>query len=209
MSRVRRVSLSRVLPLAAVLAVPLLPAAPAHAGTAEPVTASPAAPAVAAAPAAATDAATRDATTDAAVLAVTASTTRAASAPLRMTARGRHAVRWAKHRHYWPTRTCMVFVRTALGVSGRYPTPRVAWSAAHHRHRTAFKRIPAGVPVYTAGRTAPGHIVLSLGHGKVRSTDWPRAGHVATVKLRKLLRSWHHHYLGWSEDLNGVRVWHR
>lgn len=205
MSRIRRVSLPRALPLAAVLVVPLLPAVPAHAGA----LASSSTARTPASVGAVTDAATRDVPTDAAVL-VTASAARAVRTPLRVTSRGRQAVRWAENRHTWPTRTCMVFVRTALGVSGRYPTPRVAWSAAHHRHRTKhFNRIPAGVPVYTAGRTAPGHIVLSLGNGKVRSTDWPRAGRVGTVKLRTLLRSWHHHYLGWSEDLNGVRVWHR
>lgn len=125
------------------------------------------------------------------------------------TKRGRHAVRWATQRSYYPTRRCIVFVRSALQVAGRYGTPRIAWAAAHHRHRTAYRRIPAGVPVFTAGRTAPGHVVLSLGNGRVRSTDWPRNGRVGTVKLSRLLRSWNHHYLGWSEDLNGVRVWHR
>lgn len=125
------------------------------------------------------------------------------------TPRGRAAVRWATRVTHYPTRTCMVFVRTALHVGPRYGTPRIAWAAAHYRHRSRFRAIPAGVPVYTAGSTSPGHIVLSLGNGKVRSTDWPSAGRVGTVRLRTLLRSWGHHYLGWSEDLNGVRVWHR
>lgn len=125
------------------------------------------------------------------------------------TARGRRAVRWAQRVTHFPTRTCMVFVRTALRVGPRYGTPRVAWTNAHYRHHSPLGDIPAGVPVYTAGHTAPGHIVLSLGNGKVRTTDWPRPGRVGTVKLRKLLRSWGHTYLGWSEDLNGTRVWHR
>ena len=125
------------------------------------------------------------------------------------TKRGRSAVRWALHKSRWPARTCMVFVRSALRVGPRYSTPRVAWAAAKRRHRTAYRDIPAGVPVYSAGRTAPGHIALSVGGGRGRSTDWPRTGHVGTVSLRKLLRSWGHRYLGWSADLNGVRVWHR
>jgi len=29
---------------------------------------------------------------------------------------------------------------------------------------------------------------------------------VGTVRLSTLLRSWNHRYLGWTRDLNGVRV---
>lgn len=208
MQHARRVPLARVLPVTAILAVGLLPASPAHAG---PGGTWPAAVPTAVAPDARSahpHPSVASAAGDVAPALASAAAARPASS-LRMTSRGRSAVRWARHRHYWPTRTCMVFVRTALRVSGRYPTPRVAWSAARYRHRTRFDRIPAGVPVYTAGRTAPGHIVLSLGNGRVRSTDWPRAGRVGTVRLSRLLSSWNHHYLGWSEDLNGVRVWHR
>ncbi len=88
-----------------------------------------------------------------------------------VTSRGRHAIRWATHRSTYPTRRCIVFVRTALRVPGRYGTPRIAFANARHRHHTEFSKIPAGVPVFTAGRTAPGHVVLSLGNGKIRSTD--------------------------------------
>lgn len=178
----------RLLPVLALLVLPLLPASPATAATA------PSTAGLAPVTAAATDGTAR------------------AGAPTRFsgtTSRGRTAVRWASGRSYWPTRTCMVFVRTALRVGPRYATPRIAWRAAGHRHRTTFARIPAGVPVYTAGRSAPGHIVLSLGNGMVRSTDWPRPGRVGTVSLSRLLSSWGHRYVGWSEDLNGVRVWHR
>lgn len=125
------------------------------------------------------------------------------------TARSRQAVNRASRYKRWPARTCMVFVRTALGVGPRYGTPRVAWSAARHKHRSRYDRIPAGVPVYTHGRSSPGHIMVSLGRGMVRSTDWPSVGRVGTVRLSTLLRTWGHRYLGWSEDLNGVRVWHR
>lgn len=126
-----------------------------------------------------------------------------------VTKRGKGAIRWANNRSTYPTRRCIVFVRTALKVPGRYATPRIAFAHARHRHHSDFAKIPAGVPVFTAGRTAPGHVVLSLGNGKIRSTDWPRAGRVGTVSLARFLRTWNHRYLGWSEDLNGVRVWHR
>lgn len=126
-----------------------------------------------------------------------------------VTQRGKAAIRWASNRSTYPTRRCIVFVRTALKVPGRYGTPRIAFANARHRHHSDFTKIPAGVPVFTAGRTAPGHVVLSLGNGKIRSTDWPRPGRVGTVSLARFLRTWNHRYLGWSEDLNGVRVWRR
>lgn len=206
MSHARRVPLARVLPVTTVLAVALLPAVPAHAGAGDSAPAP--SPGVVVSPAPASSYATASRAVSAAHLVASAPEARPAWS-MRTTSRGRTAVRWARQHHYWPTRTCMVFVRTALHVSGRYPTPRVAWSAARYRHHSRFDRIPAGVPVYTAGRTAPGHIVLSLGNGRVRSTDWPRPGRVGTVRLSRLLRSWNHHYLGWSEDLNGIRVWRR
>lgn len=144
-----------------------------------------------------------------------ASVTSVAAAPRHVptseivTSRGRAAMRWAKNRSSYPTRRCVVFVRSALRVPPRYATPRIAFANARKRHHSRYSKIPAGVPVYSAGRTAPGHIVLSLGNGMVRSTDWPRPGRVGTVSLAKLLRTWNHRYLGWTEDLNGVRVWHR
>lgn len=147
--------------------------------------------------------------TDVTAASVAADAPRRQAASEVVTRRGKSAIRWATSRSSYPTRRCVVFVRTALRVAPRYATPRIAFANARHRHHTAYRKIPAGVPVYSAGRTAPGHIVLSLGNGMVRSTDWPRPGRVGTVSLTRLLRSWNHRYLGWSEDLNGVRVWHR
>ena len=118
------------------------------------------------------------------------------------------AIRWALSKVRYPTRTCLLFVRNAFEVKRKFSTAYVAWRHAKYRHYSGISGIPAGVPVFTLGASRSGHIVLSLGNGWVRSTDWPRDGMVGTVKLKTLLRKWHHRYLGWSEDLNGVRVWH-
>ena len=118
------------------------------------------------------------------------------------------AIRWALSNARYPTRTCLLFVRNAFGVKRKFGTAYLAWTHAKYRHDTAIFLIPAGVPVFTMGVSPSGHVMLSLGNGWVRSIDWPRDGMVGTVKLTTLLRKWHHRYLGWSEDLNGVRVWH-
>ena len=117
------------------------------------------------------------------------------------------AISWAAVQTQFPERSCLLFVRIALQVPRRFPTAMSAWAHAKYRYRTATWLIPAGVPVYTRGPSSAGHVVLSLGNGLVRSTDWPRVGQVGTVLLTTLLTTWHHHYVGWSADLDGVRVW--
>ena len=117
------------------------------------------------------------------------------------------AISWAAVQTRFPERSCLLFVRIALQVPRRFPTAMSAWAHARYRHRTAIWLIPAGVPVYTRGSSSAGHVVLSLGNGLVRSTDWPRDGQVGTVLLTTLLATWHHRYMGWSADLDGVRVW--
>ena len=117
------------------------------------------------------------------------------------------AISWAAVQTHFPERSCLFFVRIALQAPRRFPTAMSAWAHARYRYRTAIWLIPAGVPVYTQGPSSAGHVVLSLGNGLVRSTDWPRVGEVGTVLLTTLLTTWHHRYVGWSADLDGVRVW--
>lgn len=64
---------------------------------------------------------------------------------------------------------------------------------------------PAGVPVFILG-SKHGHITLSVGGGKVRSTDWPHRGVVSEVGIMTLANSWGRQYAGWSEDLVGRMI---
>jgi hypothetical protein len=106
---------------------------------------------------------------------------------------------------------CLRFVRTMLGVGPKFETATRAFNATKHRHTTTP---PAGVPVWwDKGRTTAkfpeglGHVALSLGGGKIRSTDWPSRGKVGTTTIAKLNATWtKQRYRGWSEDINGVRV---
>lgn len=129
------------------------------------------------------------------------------AAAAQQSARTSRAINWVLAEVRYPTRTCLLFVRRAFQLKRKFGTALLAWTHAHYRHRSAISLIPAGVPVFTLGASSSGHVALSLGGGWVRTIDWPRDGLVGTVRLTTLLKKWHHHYLGWSEDLNGVRIW--
>jgi hypothetical protein len=97
---------------------------------------------------------------------------------------------------------CLKHIRLICGVAARYPDAKTAWARARSRHTD--RNPPAGFPVFFLGGTH-GHIALSLGGGKIRTTDWPRA-RVGTTTIAELERRWRYRYVGWSEDLNGVRL---
>lgn len=98
-------------------------------------------------------------------------------------------------------RMCLHYVRTWLNAPGGAPTASAAWAIAKQKHRRDYNA-PAGVPAYFS----PNHVALSIGDGKIISTDWPRVGHVGQTTIRTLEKRWSHRYLGWTEDINGVRI---
>jgi hypothetical protein len=106
---------------------------------------------------------------------------------------------------------CLRFVRSMLGVGPKFLTATRAFNGTQHRHTTTP---PPGVPVWwTAGRKTTkfpeglGHVALSLGGGRIRSTDWPSKGKVGTTTIATLNATWtSQRYRGWSEDINGARV---
>jgi cell wall-associated NlpC family hydrolase len=104
---------------------------------------------------------------------------------------------------------CLAFVRTRYELPRRHHTAIGAWLAAKHKHRHD-RRPPAGVPVFwSGGSRGRGHVAISLGHGRIISTDLPRTGHITRTGLSAPGRAWGLHYLGWTEDLEGVRIYHR
>lgn len=115
------------------------------------------------------------------------------------------AISWAKGRATYATRMCLQFVRLAFGLAARYPDAATAWREAKYRH-AGDKNPPAGVPVFWTG-TKNGHVAMSLGGGLVRSTDVPAKGKVGNVSIATLTARWGMTYVGWAEDLNGVRVY--
>jgi cell wall-associated NlpC family hydrolase len=97
---------------------------------------------------------------------------------------------------------CLQQVRTWAGIPARYPSAIIAWE--HTRHRVSTRTPPAGFFVFFRGGRF-GHIALSLGNGRIRTTDWPR-GRVGTTTISELERRWGYHYVGSSSDVNGVNI---
>ena len=124
---------------------------------------------------------------------------------------GSQAIAWAKTQTSNPSRSwhnlCLMFVRSCFGVAAREPNAKRAWEAAKHRHHTtSAAAIPAGVPVFWRTGTVNWHIAISIGGGYCYSTDIPR-GKVGRIGITDLSRRWGATLLGWTEDLNGVRVY--
>ena len=66
---------------------------------------------------------------------------------------------------------------------------------------------PRGVPVsYLGGSHDNGHRAVSLGNGKIRSTDAGGRGVPATVPLDWPEKVWGLKYVGWSETCDGVVI---
>jgi hypothetical protein len=103
---------------------------------------------------------------------------------------------------------CLQQVRMWCGINARYPDAATAWRNTNDRH-PGKKNAPRGSAVFwTGGSKGYGHIALSLGNGKVRSTDAGGRGRVATVDIDWVARNWGQHYAGWSWDINEVTIPH-
>jgi hypothetical protein len=103
---------------------------------------------------------------------------------------------------------CLQFVRSSFGLPGGTANAGLAWDRAAHKHRTTSAgSIPRGVPVFWELPTVPDHIALSLGDGYCISTDALRRGKADKVLIDSITRSWGGQLLGWTEDLNGYRIW--
>lgn len=132
---------------------------------------------------------------------------------------GATAVARARRFTRYPHGQCLNFVSNVL-TNGRMlgyygvtnaPYAYHAWLNAKYKHTD--RKPPAGVPVYfSRGANGYGHIAVSTGGGRIRSTDWPTSGPAGSVTpvgectIEELERKWGRMYLGWSEDLYGVRI---
>ncbi len=103
---------------------------------------------------------------------------------------------------------CLQQCRIWAGIAPRYPDATTAWKHTHHRH-PGDRHPPRGCAVYwTGGSQGFGHITISLGDGKVRSTDGCGPGYVATRDLGWFESNWGLRYAGWAWDINEVIIPH-
>src|SRR5262245_14616377 len=97
---------------------------------------------------------------------------------------------------------CLQWCREKAGISARYPDAATAWRNTNDRH-PGDRHPPRGSLVYwTGGSHGFGHIAVSLGDGRIRSTDAGGAGRVATVRLGWVEAHWGLTYAGWAWDVN-------
>lgn len=123
----------------------------------------------------------------------------------------REALQWAANQVEHPTRDwtndCAVFARETFDVpSLGYPSAAVVYKHTKFRHRLGTP--PAGTLVFWLGGSAGnGHVAPSAGGGWVYSNDFKREGKIDKVRIADITAGWHQDYKGWTEDINGVRVW--
>lgn len=128
-----------------------------------------------------------------------------------MTRTGAQAIAWGRQQVTTPSRDwegwCLMFVRLCFAIAKRFDSARDAWEGAEHKHPTTdASSIPAGVAVFwRIGEFW--HVALSIGRGKCLSTDVRRRGRVDVVRIDAIGTAWNAELLGWTEDLNGVRIY--
>jgi TP901 family phage tail tape measure protein len=122
---------------------------------------------------------------------------------------GSRAIQWAQSRigdSGWYA-LCQKFVRMALGAGPGFPSAISAWQGARYKHGINNPtQVPAGVPVYWSGGQY-GHVALSTGGGRIISTDFPNTGRIGAGTIAGLTSAWHKPLLGWTEDINGKRIY--
>lgn len=111
---------------------------------------------------------------------------------------------------------CLIFARTMAGVAaaGDYDGDGDAdaydgWERAKHRHPTTdLQAAPRGsFSWWKGGSKGHGHVVVNVGHGQCWTTDLHRPGKVDLAQLSEIHAKWGLQYLGWTEDINGVRIY--
>lgn len=102
---------------------------------------------------------------------------------------------------------CLFYVQTWFGAPWSGPYALYAWRNAKHK-RYSWPP-PAGVPVFwdqDSNTSHYGHIAISVGNGRARSTDFPTTGRVGEGSIAEIGRYFSRPYLGWTEDLGGQRI---
>lgn len=128
-----------------------------------------------------------------------------------MTTVGERAIDHAEAQHkagLFPKSECLKRVRLCFGVGPDALTAAKGWAMSNHKHRASAKNCPRGVPVWwVGGSSGAGHVAISLGNGLCETTDYVRAGGFGVAHIEDITRDWHLTFEGWTEDINGERVY--
>jgi len=101
---------------------------------------------------------------------------------------------------------CERFTEMAWGKPGRYASALAGWAAAKKEKRAyEGKTPPPGAMVYWGGGQY-GHAAVSIGGGKIVSTDIKRKGQADIVTIDYLTKQWGKPYLGWADPDKGTKL---
>ena len=101
---------------------------------------------------------------------------------------------------------CLEWARERADIPPLYDDAATAWANATGR-RPGDRHPPVGAAVYwTGGSSGYGHIAISVGDGKVRSSDAGGEGRVETVPVDWAEKKWGLTYAGWSNSINGYTI---
>lgn len=118
----------------------------------------------------------------------------------------RETVRSARQSVSYPPGHCLEWSRERADIPARYSDAATAWTHATGR-RPGDRTPPVGAAVYwTGGSNGYGHVAISVGRGRIRSTDAPGLGQVGTVPLRWVETEWGLRYAGWANSINGYTI---
>jgi hypothetical protein len=99
---------------------------------------------------------------------------------------------------------CEKFVESAWGKTGRYASAITHWGVAVKEKRAHNgKDAPPGAFVFWGGGQY-GHTAISIGGGKVVSTDILRQGKADIVHIDTITKRWGKPYLGWADPDKGT-----
>lgn len=106
---------------------------------------------------------------------------------------------------------CKREVREAYGITQSHSDDAAeAWAEAKHKHPTDDPMAaPRGALLFwTGGSEGYGHVAIAAGHGMMWSTDIKRLGYFDLAPITDVRRKWGTslRFVGWTEDLDGVRV---
>jgi hypothetical protein len=118
----------------------------------------------------------------------------------------RQTVRSAIQSDYNDPGYCLAWSRQQADIPARYPDAATAWRHATEKRRGGQNPPPGAAVYWTGGSSGYGHIAISVGGGRVRSSDAGGAGRVATVPLSWISREWGLRYAGWADSINGYEI---
>lgn len=118
------------------------------------------------------------------------------------------AIAFARRTTTFDEGMCLVFVRTAFDVPARFGSAAAAWVGAELKHPVSSgMQVPRGAPVFwTGGSKGFGHVAIGTGNGMCWSSDAAGAGRTAKVNIDELTTRFRIDFKGWTEDVNGIRV---